>query len=143
MVYAPYNATKGWHTVYLAEADLYNGLSRTTWSIGVSIVIILCHFGCGGRIILVLRAQATATFFSGFFFIFFCYFCSIMVIWGLGFLGWGVGLGFKGWGFWLIGFKACSVRLIFFYFVGLGALYINKEEWPWEKSSKPHSVGNI
>ena len=143
MVYAPYNATKGWHTVYLAEADLYNGLSRTTWSIGVSIVIILCHFGCGGRIILVLGAQAPAIFFSGFFFIFFCYFCSIMVIWGLGFLGWGVGLGFKGLGFRLMGFRACSVRLDFFYFVGLVLSISTKKNDPGKKSSKPHSVGYI
>ena len=76
MVYAPYNATKGWHTVYIAEAYLYNGLSRTTWSIGVSIVIILCHFGCGGKNILVLSALA-AIFFPGLFFIFFSYFLFI------------------------------------------------------------------
>ena len=33
--------------------------------------------------------------------------CSFMVVWGLGFWGWGLGLGFWGWGFQLVRFEAC------------------------------------
>ena len=66
-----------------------------------------------------------------------------MVIWGLGFLGWGVGLGFEGWGFRLIGFGACSVRLNFFYFVGLVLSISTKKNNTGKMSSNPHSVGDI
>ena len=49
-----------------------------------------------------------------------------MVVWGLGFWGWGLGLGFWGWGFQLMGFGAWDVELSGFY--GFGALYINIKE---------------
>ena len=48
-------------------------------------------------------------FFPGLFFIIFSYYCSFMVVWGLGFGGWGLILGFWGWGFQLMGFGACGV----------------------------------
>ena len=49
-----------------------------------------------------------------------------MVVWGLGFWGWGLGFGFWGWGFPLMGFKACGVGLSGFY--GVGAPYITIKE---------------
>ena len=47
-------------------------------------------------------------FFPGLFFIIFTYFCSFMVVWGLGFWGWGLVLGVWGGGFQLVGFGACG-----------------------------------
>ena len=41
----------------------------------------------------------TLYFFPGLFFKIFSYFGSFMVVWGLGFWGWGLILGFWGWGF--------------------------------------------
>ena len=64
-------------------------------------------------------------FFPGLFFIFFSYFGSFLVVWGLGFWGWGLLLGFWGWGFQLVGFGACGVGPSGFF--GLG-LYINITE---------------
>ena len=52
----------------------------------------------------------TLYFFLGLFFILFSHFSSFMVVWGLGFQGWGTGLGY--WGFQLIRFGACSVGLL-------------------------------
>ena len=49
-----------------------------------------------------------------------------MVVWGLGFWGWGLILGFLGWGFQLMGFGACGVEPSGFF--GYGALYINIKE---------------
>ena len=49
-------------------------------------------------------------------------FCSFMVVWGLGFLGWGLELGFWGLGFQLIGCGA------FWVFLGLGLSIINMDE---------------
>ena len=49
-------------------------------------------------------------FFPGFVLYIFSHFCSFMVIWGLGFWGWGHGLGLWGSGFQLMGFWACCVR---------------------------------
>ena len=56
-----------------------------------------------------------AIFFPGLFFKVFSCFCSLTVVWGLGFRGWVLSLGFWGWGFQLLGF-------------GFGALYINIKE---------------
>ena len=42
-----------------------------------------------------------------------------MVVWGLGFWGWGLILGFWGWGFQLMGFRACGVGLSGFFVLGL------------------------
>ena len=58
-------------------------------------------------------------FFPGLFFIIFSYFCLIMVVWGLGFWGWGLILGFWGWGFLLMGFGACGVGPSGFFGFGL------------------------
>ena len=65
-------------------------------------------------------------FFPGLFFTIFSYFGSFMVVWGLGFWGWGLILGFWGWGFQLMGFGACGVGPSGFFWVG--ALYINIKE---------------
>ena len=58
-------------------------------------------------------------FFPGLFFIFFSYFCSFMVVWGLGFWGWGLILGFWGWGFQFMGFGACGAGPSGFFGFGL------------------------
>ena len=58
-------------------------------------------------------------FFPGLFFIFFPHFCSFMVVWGLGFWGWGLILGFWGWGFQLMGFGVCGVGPSGFFGFGL------------------------
>ena len=58
-------------------------------------------------------------FFPGLFFKIFSYFCSFMVVWGLGFWGWGLILGFWGWGFQLMGFGACGVGPSGFFGFGL------------------------
>ena len=65
-------------------------------------------------------------FFPGLLFLIFSYFGSFMVVWGLGFWGWGLILGFFGWGFQLMGFGACGVGPSGFF--GVGALYINIKE---------------
>ena len=49
VVYGPYSANAGRHAVHLVEADIYNGLARTTWAIGVSYLIISCSLGQGGK----------------------------------------------------------------------------------------------
>ena len=51
----------------------------------------------------------SAIFFPGLFFVIFSYFSSFIVVWDLGFWGWGLRLGFRGWGFQLMGFWACGV----------------------------------
>ena len=58
-------------------------------------------------------------FFPGLFFIIFSYFGSFMVVWGLGFWGWGLILGIWGWGFQLMGFGACGVGPSGFFGLGL------------------------
>ena len=58
-------------------------------------------------------------FFPGLFFTLFLIFCSLMVVWGLGFWGCGLGMGFGGWGFQLMGFGACGVGLCRFMRLGL------------------------
>ena len=42
-----------------------------------------------------------------------------MVVWGLGFWGWGLILGFWGWGFQLMGFGSCGVGPSGFFGFGL------------------------
>ncbi|XP_067940877.1 nose resistant to fluoxetine protein 6-like isoform X2 [Watersipora subatra] len=48
VVYGTYDAEQGHHVIHLAEAVSYNGLSRVTWSIGLSCLIISCTLGYGG-----------------------------------------------------------------------------------------------
>ena len=57
--------------------------------------------------------------FPGLFLIIFSYFGSFMMVWGLGFWGWGLILGFLGWGFQLMGFGACGVGPSGFFGLGL------------------------
>mgnify|MGYP001802521129 CR=1 FL=1 len=53
--------------------------------------------------------------------ILFFHFCPFTVVWGLGFLGWGLELSFWGWGFQLMGFGVCVVGSSgFFWGITLG-----------------------
>ena len=65
-------------------------------------------------------------FFPGLFFTIFSYFCSFMVVWGLGFLGWGSYIGFLRYGCSVIGIW--GLRCGAFWVFGNGALYINIKE---------------
>ena len=48
-IYGPFDAITGGHVISLSEADFYNAFSRTSWSIGLSLVIISCSLGQGGN----------------------------------------------------------------------------------------------
>ena len=69
----------------------------------------------------VSKVRVTLYFFPGLFFLIFSYFCSFMVVWGLGFWGWRLILGFWGWGFYLMGFGACGVGPSGFFGFGLSS----------------------
>lgn len=49
VLYGPYDVARGGHVATVAEAAIYNGWSRTAWSIGLCYVIIACAMGSGGK----------------------------------------------------------------------------------------------
>ena len=53
-------------------------------------------------------------------------------------MGWGLGLGVCGWGFQLMGFGPCGVGTSEVF--GVGTLYINIEELPWETLPSTHPI---
>ena len=60
VIYANYPAQEGYHIISLTESVVFNGLSRLTWSIGISCVIYSCSLGYGGRIIDVISTDCVA-----------------------------------------------------------------------------------
>ena len=70
--------------------------------------------------------MSVAIFFQGLFFNIFFSFLLINGSLGLGFWGWRLGFGFWGWSFQLKGFGACGVEP--WWFLRMGAIYINIEE---------------
>ena len=55
--------------------------------------------------------MTSAIFVPGLFFIFFPYFCPLIIVWELEFWGWGLERGFWGKGVKLMGLEACDSRL--------------------------------
>lgn len=49
-LYGTYDANRGGHVTSLTEADFYNAFSRTSWSLGLSYLIIACSLGQGGTV---------------------------------------------------------------------------------------------
>ena len=47
-LYGPHEADMGHHDVYLVESAFYNALARTSWSMGLSYLVVACALGQGG-----------------------------------------------------------------------------------------------
>lgn len=48
-VYGPHEADLGHHDIYLVESTFFNALARTSWSLGLSYLIVACALGQGGK----------------------------------------------------------------------------------------------
>ena len=49
VLYGPHDAEDYIHIASKAEAALYNGWSRTAWSLGLGYIMIACCLGRGGK----------------------------------------------------------------------------------------------
>ena len=49
VLYGPYEVDSGHRIATAAEAAIYNGWSRTSWSIGLGYIILACCMGYGGE----------------------------------------------------------------------------------------------
>lgn len=56
VIYGPYDISKAGHIASKAESAMYNGFSRTAWSVGIGYVILACCLDCGG----LLKSYAAA-----------------------------------------------------------------------------------
>ena len=49
VLYGPYEVDSGQRIPTAAEAAIYNGWSRTSWSVGLGYIILACCMGYGGE----------------------------------------------------------------------------------------------